>query len=130
MVFKCKSYRKVQLEHGCKIDKSWTINTLRLVSESDSTGFARLSVKEASIWKFVEVNKYMYPILHNQINLGNNVLYDLIDYGNKFIENLTLKEIIVRSSLSVIDASINEKIILRQDLYICQSKMQEEMIQH
>ena len=58
----------------------------------------------------------MCPVLHNQINLGNNVLYNLLDYGNEYIENLTSTEIMARNSLSVIDASINEKIILRQEL--------------
>ena len=60
----------------------------------------------------------MCPVLHNQINLGNNVLYNLLDYGNEYIENLTSTEIMARNSLSVIDASINEKIILRQDFDI------------
>ena len=43
----------------------WTIITLILISESDSTGSTRLGVKEAPIWEFVEVNKYIFPILHN-----------------------------------------------------------------
>ena len=73
------------------IGEDWTINTLRLVSESDSTGCARLGVEEAPIWHFVEVNKHICPILHNQINLGNNVLYNLLDYGNEFIENISTK---------------------------------------
>ena len=91
------------------------MNTLRLVSELDSIGSTRLSVQEAPIWEFVEVYNYICPVLHNQINLGNNILYNLLEYGNKFIEKLTSTEIIARNSLSVIDASINEKIILRQD---------------
>ena len=47
--------------------------------------------------------------------MGNNVLYNLLDCGNEFIENLTSTETIVCNSLSVIDASINKHIILRQD---------------
>ena len=39
----------------------------------DSTGSVRLCVKEPSIWKCVEVEKYIFPILHNQSNLGNNL---------------------------------------------------------
>lgn len=48
----------------------------------------------------------MCPILHNQINWDNNVLYNLLDYGNEFIENITTKERISRNSLTIIDASI------------------------
>ena len=113
--FKCKLYSKLWLEHGHNIGEDWTINTLRLVSESDSTGSARLGVKEGPIWEFFEVDKYVCFALHNQINSGKNVLNNFLDYGNEFTEKLTSKKIIARNSLSVIDASINEKIILRQD---------------
>ena len=54
--------------------------------------------------------------------MGNNVLYNLLDHGNEFIEKLTSKEIIARNSLSVIAASINEKIILRQDFDISEDE--------
>ena len=47
--------------------------------------------------------------------MGNNILYNLLHYGNEFVEKLSSKEIIARNSLSVIDASIDEKITLRQD---------------
>ena len=87
---------------------------MRSISESDWTESARLGVKEAPIWKFVEVDKYICPVLHNQTNLGNNVWYNLLNYGNEFIEKLTSTEIISRNSLSLIDASINENSIIRQ----------------
>ena len=70
---KCKSYIKIWLECGYKICDDWSIKTLKLIYESDSTGYTRLGVKEVPIWEFVEVDKYICPILHNQINLGNNV---------------------------------------------------------
>ena len=35
-----------------------------------------LGVKEEPYWDFVEVDNYIYPILHNQINLGNNVFHN------------------------------------------------------
>ena len=69
--------------------------------------------------------------------MGNNVLYNLLDYGNEFVEKLSANEIIARNSLSVIDASIDESIVLRQDFDIPEDgkrltylKLQEEMIQH
>ena len=42
--FKWKLYLKAWLEHKHKIGKDWTINNLRLVSESNSTGSAQLGV--------------------------------------------------------------------------------------
>ena len=50
--------------------------------------------------------------------MGNNVFYNLLDYENEHIENISTKEQVARNSLSVIDASINENIILRQDFNI------------
>ena len=47
--FKYKSNPNVWLEHGHRIGEDWTINTLRLVSESNCTGPARFGVKEAPI---------------------------------------------------------------------------------
>ena len=61
--FKCKLHPKVWLEREHKIDEYWTINTLRLVAESDSTGSSRLVAKEAPILGFIEVDKCIYPIL-------------------------------------------------------------------
>ena len=71
--------------------------------------------KKVPIWEFVEVDEYICLVLNNQINLGNNVIYNLLDYENEFIEKLTSKKIIARNYLLVIDASINEKIILWHD---------------
>ena len=42
--FKYKLHPKVKLEREHKIGEDWTINGLRLVSESDSTGSIRLAV--------------------------------------------------------------------------------------
>ena len=62
---------------------------------------------------------------------------NLCDYGNEFIEFLTKNEQVTRNSLSLIDDSINEKIISRQNFDIPEEgkrltslKMKEEMIQH
>ena len=54
---------------------------------------------------------HLLKILH-QKNKFHVILYH---YGNEFIEKILSKEQVARNSLSVIDASINEKIILRQN---------------
>ena len=65
------------------------------------------------------------------------MLYNLCDYENEFIENSITNEKFVRNSLSLIDASINEKVILWQDFDISEEekiltslKIQEELIQY
>ena len=54
--FKFKLHPKVWQEYGHVIAEDWTINALRLVSESDSTRSARLGVKGAPIWEFIELD--------------------------------------------------------------------------
>ena len=51
-----------------------------------------LGVKEEPCMDFVEVDKIIYPRLHNQIGLGNNILHNLLDYRNKYIKKLLVKE--------------------------------------
>ena len=46
--------------------------------------------------------------------MGNNVLCDLLDYGNEYIEFFSTKEQFARNYLSVIDVFIKEHIIIRQ----------------
>ena len=56
------------------------------MSRSDKIASPRLGVKEDPYWEFVPINHYILPILHNQINLGDDVLYNILDYGNDKIE--------------------------------------------
>ena len=74
-----------------------------------------LGVKGEPYWDFVEVDNYICPILHNQINLGNNVFHNLLDYGNENIESLSVDEDKARNSLLMIDSSIEEMINLRDE---------------
>ena len=97
--FKCKLNQKVWLEHGYKTGEDWTINDLRLLSQSDYTGPAWLGVTETPIWELLDLHNYIYPVLHNQINLRNSVLYNLLNYGNEFVEKLSPTEIIARNLL-------------------------------
>ena len=86
--FKYKLHSKAQLEYRNKIGQEWTINTLRLIPESNSTSSTRLGIKESPIQEFVKVDKYVC------LNLGNNVLYNLLDYRNQYIEILQQKKML------------------------------------
>ena len=66
-------------------------------------------------WDFVEVDNYIFPILHNQINLGNSLFHNLLDYGNENIEKLSVDEDKARNSLLLIDSAIDEKVNLRDE---------------
>ena len=93
----------------------WTIKTLKIMSRSGKPNYDCLGVKEYPYWDFVEVGHFIRPILHNQINLGNNVFHNLFNYGNEYIEKLSVGEDIARNSLLLIDSSIEEKVNLRNE---------------
>ena len=57
----------------------------------------------------------------NQINLGNDILYNLFDYGIEYIKKITTKKQRVCNSLSVIYSSIKENYILRQGLDVSEN---------
>ena len=61
------------------------------------------------------MDNFIYPILHNKINLGNNIFHNLLDYGNKYIEKLLVDEDKARTSLLAIDFSIHEHFNLREE---------------
>ena len=62
--------------------------------------------------------------------LGDNVLYNLLHYGNEYIEKVSTKEQVARNSLSVIDVSINKQIILRHDFDISQDRKGLNSLKH
>ena len=90
---------------------SWNFK-INVVLRGDNTEC--LGVKEETYWSFVEIDKYIYPILHYQINLGNKIFDNLLDYGNKYIKKVSVKEDIAQNSLLVFNYSIDEKIKLRK----------------
>ena len=83
--------------------------------KSGKTNAESLGVKEEPYWDFVEIDNYVCPILHNQINLGNNVFHNLLEYGNKNIEKLSVDEDKACNSLLLIDSSIDDKINYRNE---------------
>lgn len=96
----------------------WTINTLKVMSHSGKRNTECLGVKEKLYWDFLKTDKYIWPILHNLINLGTNVFHDLLNYGIEYIEMLYIKEDMVRNSLLIFDSSIVERVDLREDFDI------------
>ena len=91
---------------------------MKLISRSDKIGPYTLGVKEDPYWEFVHLDHYILLIHHNVINLGYNILYNLLDYGNDKIDNKSIEEEIVRNSLHLIDSLIVDKVKLKLDFDI------------
>ena len=96
----------------------WIIETLKVMSQSGKTNTDCLGVKKYSYWDFVEVDHFICPILHNQINLSNNLFHNLLDYGNEYIEKMSVGEDMARNSLLLNDSSIEEKVNLRNECIV------------
>ena len=73
LVYKCKSPSKYQKLSDHFMSDEQTIETLKVMSQSGGNAeFVR--VKEEPYWDFIQVDKFICPILHNQINLGIDFL--------------------------------------------------------
>ena len=96
----------------------WTIETLKVMSKYSAKNADCLGVKEEPYWDFIEVDNFICPILHNQINLSNNIFHNLSDCGNENIEKFSVTEDMTRNSLLVINSSIEEKVHLRDEFDI------------
>ena len=92
----------------------WSIETLKVMFQSGKNLIAKVSKKNL-IGILLKVDNYICPILHNQINLGNNVFHNLLDYGNENIEKLSVDEDKDRNSFLMIDSSIDEKVNLKDE---------------
>ena len=92
----------------------WTINILKLISYSGNINAECVEVKEDPYWDCGGIYKYINPILYNQINLGNNGFRNVLDYGNTYIEKLSIEEDMAQNSLLIIDSSIDGHIKLRE----------------
>ena len=68
-------------------------------SSSISTGSIRRVMKEVPIWEYVKIEKYTCSIFHNHINMGDKDLYKLLNYGNDYIEKITIREKIARDPI-------------------------------
>mmetsp|Transcript_56849 Transcript_56849/g.66463 ORF Transcript_56849/g.66463 Transcript_56849/m.66463 type:complete len:122 (-) Transcript_56849:112-477(-) len=78
--------------------EKWTMKSLRAMAESTKTNAERLGVKIKPYLDFIPMSNFVIPVLHSQINLGNDVLYSLLDYAADNIESISSEEQVTRNS--------------------------------
>lgn len=59
---------------------------------TNKAGSKKSGVKDENIWNLVQVDKYICLTFHNEINLGNTMLYNLLDYVNELTEIILRKK--------------------------------------
>ena len=67
---------------------------------TNKAGSKKIGVKDENIWNLVQVDKYICLTFRNEINLGNTMLYNLLDYGNELTEIILREEEIACNILS------------------------------
>lgn len=87
----------------------WTINKINEQARmSDKlTGIARKGVREEAYFD-VPVERYIWPILHILIGVGNAILDYLIDVIENEIQLIPLKELLMRRELGELEAKHKE----------------------
>eukprot|EP00592_Proboscia_alata_P026337 CAMPEP_0194450808 /NCGR_PEP_ID=MMETSP0176-20130528/130941_1 /TAXON_ID=216777 /ORGANISM="Proboscia alata, Strain PI-D3" /LENGTH=135 /DNA_ID=CAMNT_0039278151 /DNA_START=585 /DNA_END=992 /DNA_ORIENTATION=- len=91
------------------------MKSLRAMAESTKTNAERLGVKIKPYLDFIPMSNFVIPVLHSQINLGNDVLYSLLDYAADNIESISSEEQVTRNSYLTIDNSIAQFVTKRND---------------
>lgn len=97
----CKAHKSKFLDDDYEV---WTMEELtKAGKEAGKTkGEPKLGIKQEPWWPFIPITHYIVPLLHCEIGVGNQLLQKLRDIANEHLENMTLDEVSVRSSIPVL----------------------------
>ena len=84
-------------EHGTL----WTNESLKAMADLGYSGTNAKGVKKYPLWDFIEVDKFILPVLHTSMGMGNAVMANLMDIINTKIDVIPPNEIQVRNSLTM-----------------------------
>ena len=107
-----KASRKQFLEEQ---DKMWTMDELvscGMMAEA-STSEPKLGVKQRPWWPFIPLTKYVTPLLHCEIGIGNDLFTMLQDITNEHIETCALGEEAIRRAIPTLKQVIKETTAMR-----------------
>ena len=72
-------------------------------------------VRSMEMWDIVLVKNFIDPVLHIQIGLGNDVLSNLLDLIDSYVEKLSTGDEVARNTLVKVNQVISKR---RQDRQI------------
>jgi hypothetical protein len=98
-----------------KYEASWSISALKVCKRNMVQGTIKASepreargVVDYTIWDFIDVSEYIYPVLHGEIGLANAVLENFYDFLDDQVEKLSDKEIQQQNATIVADVAFEK----------------------
>ena len=108
----CQSHPSDWRHHPLPPTEHWTIEKItrhkeRIEREHLKEPRQVLGVVSHPIWDFVEVENYIFPELHAEIGIVNNVLEKFYSFIDDQVEAITPEEATSRNSYIVADVSLS-----------------------
>jgi hypothetical protein len=88
----CKIRKAEWSQRGPMEDEISNIDTMIKQFEEGLEGAARMGMKEAPIWDCIEPENYLFPVLHVQLGLINDLINWLYNWINENVEETTEEE--------------------------------------
>jgi hypothetical protein len=101
-------------------EQLWTVNKLKThfltISEGNLKEPSQVcGVKSYPIWDFVEVEDYIFPVLHAEIGLSNLALSGFLDFVDDRVEVISDEEKTARNNLVIADVAFGKATEAKQD---------------
>ena len=92
--------------------EKWNIkemeNSFVMGNQPDSASNPSARLKEVPMWSFIPVDRYLLPLLHILLGMGNNVMNRFFDWVEERVEPLTTDEIEARSMSLITEITSEE----------------------
>jgi hypothetical protein len=94
---------------------SWTIESLKRQKDRVDTEKLKeardiCGVVSYPVWDFVEPKKYIFPVLHVEIGLVNNVLDKFYDWVEDHVEVASAEEKMCRNRMIILDTELSKAV--------------------
>ena len=103
-------------KHGYTPGELWSLDKLKKQAEISKTasGTDRMGVLEVPYFD-IPVERYIWPILHTLIGIGNNILKYLVDIVDNEIQLIPAKEIRLKREIKELEEKLAELREVRDD---------------
>jgi hypothetical protein len=107
----CTSHPRTWKHHPVPDVANWTIDKIKLIKGCIDRKELKepqemLGVVSNPVWAFVQPQNYIFPELHAEIGLVNNVLDNFYTFIDDQVEAVTKKELMSRNSFVIADVAL------------------------
>jgi len=109
-------WRKWQ-QVGHALGNAWTVQSLmdkvKSNKDTDAKGTAMGGVKEMPWFKSIEIMNVIWSVLHGMMGIGNYGVEYLVDFSDRFVENIPDEEVGLKNHLLFLDQKLLKARIFR-----------------